>query len=61
MTSGKVGDMLLYMAHVSFSDMNDLTKILCPKQSTKVPGALPSDLDRATLITEFKSWFEEDV
>lgn len=61
MTSGKVGDMLLYMAHVSFSDMSDLTRILCPKQSTKTPGALPSELDRATLIDEFKSWFEEDA
>lgn len=61
MTHGKVGDMLLYMAHVSFSDMSELTKILCPKQSAKTPGALPSDLDRATLIAEFKSWFEEDA
>lgn len=53
-------DCLLYVAHISFYDFSALAKILCSKESTKTPGCVPAELSRATLIDEFKSWFEED-
>lgn len=51
-------DCLLYVAHISFYDFSALTKILCNKDSSKMPGCIPAELSRATLLEEIKSWFK---
>lgn len=49
---------LLYVAHISFYDFSALAKILCSKESSKTPGCVPAELNRATLLEEIKSWFK---